>query len=856
MRKILLGNALLASSMLQAAPTVNDGLMNLIRQKSDEVVTVLAQVKDSVSIQSKPTTGREAIQKWYANRATVSQAELMQEIEADVAKNVIDANGLWISNLVIIRAPAHWFEKLINRNDLVHLELDQSFSLPPMPEAKTSSGDTSTHTYGLKKIGAPEVWSKYGITGKGVKVGVLDTGIFKTHPDFGDRVLLTKDFISSYADNASNDGQGHGTHCAGTIGGSNTSGRAIGVAPEASFVIGKIFNDSGSTTMSAILNAMQWIADPDSNPATDDAPRVVSNSWGGGQGTVQSEKPRWTAVQTWRDLGIVPVFAAGNSGPSQGTMSVPGGYPHSFAIGATNKDDGIASFSSRGPIKWEGFGSLIKPDISAPGVDVYSAKHTGGYTAMSGTSMATPHVAGVVALMLQANPDLTVDRIESILTETSLDLGAAGKDNVFGEGRMDAYRAVEIALKGGNLLANVGFSGGQDQVVTMRFEPGNVVAKSKDGILKASLAEGKYTFTASAFGYLPISGEVSIKAKETVDMKLKFQASPSFAAKFLLKDSNAVNLAGTITFLDAPLSPISVGMDGTEANIPGGIYSVRVYSRGYRSRVESLTVTENSEFSYSMQDLPAVLLVDDEPLAQEKYYQEALQSLNLEFDMVEKSVSLDDALGYKTIVWFTGAVSSDVLNDQEMETLTEYVKSGGHLVLSGQDIGYALKQKSFYTDVVGAKYLKDTASSKNVSGSGLSFVLDGSESANNQKYPDVVASNGADVLFTYGDSEGAGTRNRRGEGAVTYLGFGFEGINTAESRKAVMSALLNSGLSETRSYLTRLQKAHTQSQDSWELLARQAKHLKLDTQEALSVMEATGNSEAFRPVLHLLPKAE
>ncbi|MBW7874964.1 MAG: S8 family serine peptidase, partial [Candidatus Cloacimonetes bacterium] len=686
-------------------------------------------------------------------------------------------------------------------------------------------------------------------------VGVLDTGILKTHPDFGDRVLLTKDFISSYADNDSNDGQGHGTHCAGTIGGSNTSGRAIGVAPEASFVIGKIFNDSGSTTMSAILNAMQWIADPDSNPATDDAPRVVSNSWGGGQGTVQSEKPRWTAVQTWRDLGIVPVFAAGNSGPSMGTMSVPGGYPHSFAVGATNKNDGIASFSSRGPIQWEGFGSVIKPDISAPGVDVYSAKHTGGYTVMSGTSMATPHVAGVVALMLQANPDLSVDRIESILMETSLDLGAEGKDSVFGQGRMDALRAVEIALKGGNLLANLDFSSHQ-QVVTMRFEPGNVVAKSKDGVLKASLAEGKYAFTASAFGYLPISGEISIKAKETVEMKLKFAESPSFSTRFMLKDSSSVALAGRITFLDAPLQPVTVGMEGTEVKIPGGIYSVRVYSKGYRSKVETLTVTQNSEFSYGMQDLPAVLLVDDEPLTHEKYYQEALQSLNQEFDMVEKSVSLDDALGYKTIVWFTGAVSSDVLNDQEMETLTEYVKSGGHLVLSGQDIGYALKQKSFYTDVVGAKYLKDTASSKNVSGLDLSFVLDGSESANNQKYPDVIASNGADVIFTYGDSEGAGTRNKRGEGVVTYLGFGFEGINTAESRKQVMSQLLNSGLTQTRSYLSRLHRAHQQSMDSWEILARQAKHIQLETEEALSVMEALGNSEAFRPVLHLLPKSE
>jgi subtilisin family serine protease len=261
-------------------------------------------------------------------------------------------------------ADKDFIQTLTQRDDISHLIPSETIKLDLPIVSDDQSAEASKLTYGLKTVRAGEVWEKFGIRGAGVKVGILDTG-YAAHPDLDGRVIMARDFISDYPENSPNDGQGHGTHCLGTIGGTDKSGTHIGVAPEVEFIVGKIFNDSGSTTTDAIMEAMQWIADPDGNPDTNDAPTVVSNSWGGGAGSMEKEKPRWDIVTSWRELGIVPVFAAGNSGPGAATMSVPGGYPHSFAVGATDENDKIARFSSRGPISWEGV-SYIKPDISAP----------------------------------------------------------------------------------------------------------------------------------------------------------------------------------------------------------------------------------------------------------------------------------------------------------------------------------------------------------------------------------------------------------------------------------------------------------------------------------------------------------
>jgi subtilisin family serine protease len=310
--------------------------------------------------------------------------------------------------------------------------------------------DVAPYTYGLEKLNVPGLRQKFPtLDGSGVTVGILDTGIDPTHPDLAGRMKLFKDFTAARSTNAS-DENGHGTHVAGTIAGGNTSGQSIGVAPRASLIIGKIFDASGSTTDDAIIEAMQWIADPDGDPNTNDFPQLVSNSWGdvGPDGTKDPEEDRFCIILTnWVKLGILPVFAAGNEGPNPGTVGLPGGCPNALAVGATDSNDQAAYFSSRGPVRWKS-GSQIKPNVAAPGVSIKSAKPGGGYQSMSGTSMATPHISGVMAILFQASPNMTVDQAAKAIIAGVTDLGVPGVDATYGSGRADVLKSVELIQQG------------------------------------------------------------------------------------------------------------------------------------------------------------------------------------------------------------------------------------------------------------------------------------------------------------------------------------------------------------------------------------------------------------------------
>jgi Subtilase family len=209
--------------------------------------------------------------------------------------------------------------------------------------------------------------------------------------------------------------------------------------------------------------------DPDGNPATADYPTVISNSWVSPAGTDTWFLPM---VQAWRALGIVPVFAAGNTAGA-GTVGSPASYTESVAVGAIDENSDLAAFSSEGPITWsavngEGLapGTVVdKPDFVAPGEDVMSTV-PGGYAEMSGTSMATPHVAAAVALLRQAAPTLTADQAIATLKATADDLGAPGADNQFGAGRIDVYAAIKSIL-------------GAPPTTTLVKAPASIVATGK-----------------------------------------------------------------------------------------------------------------------------------------------------------------------------------------------------------------------------------------------------------------------------------------------------------------------------------------------------------------------------------------
>jgi subtilisin family serine protease len=228
--------------------------------------------------------------------------------------------------------------------------------------------------------------------------------------------------------------------------GGDSSGVSIGVAPGAQWIAAKLWNDAGDPVYSSDVHTIfEWFMDPDGDSETDDAPDVVNNSWGLTLfGTIPWCLPELQDdMRAWREAGIIPVFSAGNSGPRFFSGTSPANYPETIAVGASNRFDTVASFSSRGPGNCD---RRIFPDVVAPGVAVCSSAPEGRYHHISGTSQAVPHVVGTIALMLSAEPDLTMEEIESKLKITAQPVGLFRPNFTSGWGRLDALKAVRAVI--------------------------------------------------------------------------------------------------------------------------------------------------------------------------------------------------------------------------------------------------------------------------------------------------------------------------------------------------------------------------------------------------------------------------
>jgi subtilisin family serine protease len=764
-------------------------------------------------------------------------------------RDVNEVSELWLSNALIVKGTGQAISDLASIANVAAILPDKPRRLLPVyPGRAEREGE---YTYGLKKIGADRVQTELGASGEGVLVGVLDTGIDPNHPDIAGKVTGFRSFVNQSDPNTPNDGHGHGTHCAGTIAGGKAGGTQIGVAPKAKLLIGQIFTASGSTTDAAILGAMSWIADPDNNPDTDDAPALVSNSWGGSPGSMESEKPYWDSVANWVRLGIFPSFAAGNEGPGVSTMGTPGGYPHSFAAGATDSNDKIAYFSSRGPITWADV-TYTKPDVSAPGVNVISAKPGGGYQSMSGTSMACPHVSGVAALLYAANPDYSIEQVSGLLKETSSDLGDAGHDNVFGMGRINAHAALSVALNGGKVSIKLTNESGAAIPGRVRITGGASTTIADSGATTLVLVAGSYTLVASSFGYLESAEQtVAVAAGQTTEVTFVLKAAPKAKVTVTIKDnSTQAALPGKVSVVDAPITESvadpSTGIATIE--VPYGTYTFKVRAFAYETATLKDVKVDQPEMALeaTLAHLPDILLYDDDAgKTYETFYQASLTALNKPFSYLASAKDDDTILAYPVIVYFTGDDYNGTVDDATQETLKKYLASGGRLLITGQDIGYDLKTSAFLADVMHAKFVKDTAGSREVSGSGFSFNIQGGDGANNQKYPDVIeALEGASALFNYGGSDGpAGLVSSVGSGKVVYLPFGFEGIDTADNRQKVLDHLLRTLAPSFREKAERLGAIRTVA---GEQAATAYRAYLIDSYEKMSAADQAANAQVLR----------
>jgi serine protease AprX len=362
--------------------------------------------------------------------------------EAKSSKKAQKIKPIHIVNAVAATVTPEVLAALAQRPDILKIEPDEVVSIAddqllPLKQ-KNPSGFRKSDAWGVDKIGAPKVWQQ-GITGKGITVAVIDSGIDATHPDLDDlddnsgtkdpKVVGWVDYINGKK--SPYDDFGHGTRIAGIISGTGASGVRTGVAPGTKLIGAKVFDQSGSGYMSDVILAFEW--------AVKNGARIISFSGGGLHNSSFT-----IAMDKVVAAGVIPIVAAGNSGPDSKTITCPGDEINSTTVGATNTSDFICFFSSRGPVDLYKR-HYIKPDVSAPGIDITSTVpvwYGCSYENMSGTSVAAPYVSGTVALMLEKNPTLKPSEIKQILESTAVDLGPVGKDNKYGSGRINSYEAV------------------------------------------------------------------------------------------------------------------------------------------------------------------------------------------------------------------------------------------------------------------------------------------------------------------------------------------------------------------------------------------------------------------------------
>jgi len=320
------------------------------------------------------------------------------------------------------------------------------------PNVLTLNDPTALLTESVDLIGVslPNGDWQQGYTGTGITIGIIDTGVDYTHSDLGGcfgqncKVISGYDFVNNDADPM--DDQGHGTHVAATSAGkgdyNNNGIRDInefwGIAPDAKIVAYKVLSSSGSGTAANIIAAIERSIDPNQDGDTSDRIHIISLSLGG---PGDPDDPMSRSIDRAVENGVVAVVAAGNSGPAERTIGSPGTAREALTVGAVDINKQIAPFSSRGPVVWGG-NSLNKPDIVAPGVNICAAQWrnwlddrrcatdqtTGDHIAISGTSMATPHVSGMAALLKQKHPDWNAKEIKSALKFTAQNLGLSANE--------------------------------------------------------------------------------------------------------------------------------------------------------------------------------------------------------------------------------------------------------------------------------------------------------------------------------------------------------------------------------------------------------------------------------------------
>ena len=529
----------LGAAQIPPSAKVDASVLRELGDKANAKATVWIKLSEQADL-----TAAARIEDWnergwavynqLRETANSTQPAVLEHLAgAASAGRASEIKRFWIANLIVLKADRATILSIAATPEVARIL--PAFKLePPTVTVEPPTRSPDAIEWGVSKIRAPEVWgAPYNTTGAGVVVANVDTGVMLNHSALVNQYrgnLGGGVFDHNYnwydptgATLIPTDTNGHGTHTMGTEVGGDGGANQIGVAPGARWIAAfGCCPDNES-----LLEAQQFMLAPTNlagaNPDPSRRPHVLNQSWGGPGGSEIFEE----VIAALRASGIFPAFSAGNNGSTSacGRLGSPGDNPSAFNVGGTDINDGTYTSSSRGPNPITG---KVGPEVSAPAVGVRSSVQSGGYSNFSGTSMASPHVAGAVALLIAVEPKLTgqIEQLEELLRKTAVGLTSATQscggvpagqspNNVFGWGRIDVKAAADMVYQAGYLQGTVTLGGLPQANATVSFSRlGDTLTTQTDasGFYKVVAGAGSYALTASYQGQ-SVSGPATVVAQ-------------------------------------------------------------------------------------------------------------------------------------------------------------------------------------------------------------------------------------------------------------------------------------------------------------------------------------------------------
>ncbi|MFC5289333.1 carboxypeptidase regulatory-like domain-containing protein [Actinokineospora guangxiensis] len=616
-------SALLAPPAL-AAPAGTDAkiepqLLSALDAKDSADFWVLFGTQADLSPASKITDwtakGKAVLD---ALKSTADKSQAAVRADLDAAK--VDYDTYFIANAVHVKNGTQALaESLAKRGEVADILAPRTYKLPELTPGQVQATVDAVE-WGVADIRADDAWDAFGTRGEGIVVANIDSGVQFDHPALVGKYRGNNGGAFDHQYNwfdpsdicpgdAPCDNNGHGTHTMGTMVGSEGANQ-VGVAPNARWIAAKGCESSGCSE-SALLSSGQWILAPTdtsgANPRPDLRPHIVNNSWGAANGATVDPWYKAT-VQAWRAAGIFPSFSNGNSGPGCNTAGSPGDNLESYASGAHDVNGAIASFSSRGP----GENGEIRPSLSAPGVNVRSSLPDNTYGTANGTSMAAPHTSAAVALMWSAAPSLIgdIEQTSALLDDTAIDVnaltcgGTVDDNNVFGEGKLDAYAAVEASPRGpvGTATGTVTDSASGEPIagasVTITGPTNRSLSTAANGTYSSTLPVGDYSVAATAFGYAQATATLTVTEGQSATVNLALTSAPRAAVTGSVRNAQGAAVAGaSVQILGTPIAATTSDAEGAYsfAGVPHGTYQVRATAGGCNDPSQVELVVDGAE---------------------------------------------------------------------------------------------------------------------------------------------------------------------------------------------------------------------------------------------------------------------